>query len=292
MSKQIPDRPLQGRVALVTGASRGIGRAIARRLASAGATVVVAARSLNRSTEYSGTLQETVDQVSADGGRAIAIAVDLEDGEQLQQLVPKVLAEAGRLDILVNNAGVAHYEPIETLSTELFEQTLDHYLRIPVKLCQAVIPVMREQGAGWIINLGSVTALRPIKPYSPFDTDGGVTLYATAKAAVNRFSQGLAAELLQDNIAVNVLAPSTAISTPGADRYIPEDYPTEDIAYIAETALALSHLPAAERTGLLAHSLHFPHATGLTVHSLDGTEVLPAPTLPPYSHPDIPAAGE
>ncbi|HAN69712.1 MAG TPA: oxidoreductase, partial [Halieaceae bacterium] len=107
------------------------------------------------------------------------------------------------------------------------------------------------------------------------------------KLALNRFSQGLAAELEQDNIAVNVVGPSTAISTPGADRFTPEDYPTEPVEYLTETVLAMSHLPAAERTGLITHSLHFPYREKLPVYSLDGKEQLPPPQIPEYAHPDI-----
>ena len=121
--------------------------------------------------------------------------------------------------------------------------------------------------------------------------DGGSTLYAAVKAALNRFTQGLAAELLASNIAVNLVAPSTAIATPGAARYIPSDYPTEDVAYLAECALQLSHLPAAERTGLVAHSLHFPAAAGFRVYDLDGLRELPAAVPPEGSHPGIVGSG-
>ena len=112
------------------------------------------------------------------------------------------------------------------------------------------------------------------------------------KAALNRFTQGLAAELLASNIAVNLIAPSTAIATPGAVRYIPSDYPTEDVAYLAECALQLSHLPAAERTGLLAHSMHFPAAAKFRVQSPDGSSELPPAVPPASSHPAIVASGE
>lgn len=87
------------------------------------------------------------------------------------------------------------------------------------------------------------------------------------------------------------LASSTAIRTPGAARYIPEGYPTEDVAYLAETALALCSLPARERTGLVAHSLHFPLSQGLAVRSRDGRTPLPPPVIPAYAHPHIDPTG-
>jgi NAD(P)-dependent dehydrogenase (short-subunit alcohol dehydrogenase family) len=108
------------------------------------------------------------------------------------------------------------------------------------------------------VNVGSVTALAPRLPCGWFDEHAGPTLYAAVRAALNRFTQGLAAELLQDGIAVNSIAPSPAIRTPGAVRYIPDDYPGEDVAYLAEWALQLCLRPAAERTGLVAHSLQIP----------------------------------
>ncbi|WP_375739981.1 SDR family NAD(P)-dependent oxidoreductase [Pseudomonas boanensis] len=280
---------LSGKVALVTGASRGIGRAIAQRLAAEGATVVAVARSLEHSASMSGTLAETVALIEQAGGRAIPLALDLTNAADRDALPALAAQLAGGLDILVNNAGVADYSRVEEMPLEVYERTLDHYLRIPFALSKAAIPLMRQRGAGWIVNLGSVTALPPLKPYDDFARVGGTSVYAAAKAALARFTQGLAAELEADNIAVNLVAPSTAILTPGAARYIPESYPTERVEYLAETALALCHLPARERTGLLTHSLHFPLSAGLTVHSLDGRETLPPPTLPDYAHPGIEA---
>jgi NAD(P)-dependent dehydrogenase (short-subunit alcohol dehydrogenase family) len=290
MTTAKPD--LTGKIALVTGASRGIGRAIAQRLAAAGATVVVTARSLNNSVILPGTLAETVALIERAGGRAIALAADLEQPEQRDNVVQRAAAAAGGLDILINNAGMAHYATVEEMPLSMFELTIEHYLRVPFVLSKAAIPLMRARGAGWIVNIGSVTAQAPLRPYIDWERVGGSTVYAAAKAALNRFTQGLAAELEPANIAVNLVGPSTAISTPGADRFTPEDYPTERVEYLAETALALCHLPARERTGLVAHSLHFPLAYQLPVYGLDGVELLPPPTLPAWSHPAINPSGE
>ena len=287
------NRPnLTGKVALVTGASRGIGRGIAQRLAAAGATVVVTARSLNNAVAMPGTLAETVALIEQAGGRAIALAADLENPQDRDSVVQRAAQAAGGLDILINNAGVAHYETVEKMPMSMFDLTVEHYLRIPFALSQAAIPLMRARGAGWIVNIGSVTAQAPLKPYIDWERVGGATVYAAVKAALNRFTQGLAAELENDNIAVNLVGPSTAISTPGADRFTPEGYPTEPVEYLAETALALCHLPARERTGLLTHSLHFPLAKNLPVYSLDGRSQLPAPTIPAWAHPAIKPDGE
>jgi len=283
---------IDGRIALVTGGSRGIGRAIAQRLASAGATVVVTARSLDTAKAEPGTLRETVELIERAGGRAFALAADLERAEDREALVPRAAAVAGGLDILVNNAGYAEYASIAEMSDATFDRTFDHYLRSPFVLSRAAIPLMKARGAGWIVNVGSVTAQPPLRPYGWFEQNGGSTLYAAVKAALNRLTQGLAAECLAGNIAVNLIAPSTAIATPGASRYIPGDYPTERVEYLAECALQLAWRPAAERTGLVTHSMHFPAAAGFTVYGLDGREVLPSAVAPVGSHPGIVPNGE
>jgi len=292
---------LSGKVALVTGASRGIGRAIAQRLASAGATVVITARSMeNASTSIRsnterlvpGTLAETKALIEQAGGKAIAVAADLENPAERDSLVDRAARAAGGLDILVNNAGYADYCRMEHMSLETFDRTIDHYFRVPFVLSKAAIPHMKAKGAGWIVNVGSTTALAPRKPYRPQQKAGGELIYASCKAALNRFSQGLAAELLDYNIAVNVIGPSTAIRTPGASDLIPEGYDTEDPAYLAEAALALCYLPAAERSGLVTYSMHYPHHLNIQVKSLDGKTDLPHKTPPDWAHPLINATGE
>jgi 3-oxoacyl-[acyl-carrier protein] reductase len=287
---------LDGKVALVTGASRGIGRAIAQRLAAAGATVVVTARSkatgaplmrFGAAQHVPGTLEETVALIEAAGGRALLLPADLEQADQRDALVGRAVAAAGRLDILINNAGFADYARIEEMSDATAARTFVHYLHAPLALCRAAIRVMRAAGAGWIVNIGSVTALPPTQPYPDYARAGGDTLYAAIKAGLNRFSQGLAAELFDSNIAVNVVGPSTAIRTPGADALIPEDYPTEDVAYLAATVLDMCHLPAAERTGQVAYSMHWPAAQRLAVTTLDGKSALPPAVPPAWSHPAL-----
>ncbi|MGE2690930.1 SDR family NAD(P)-dependent oxidoreductase [Mycolicibacterium pulveris] len=290
---------LAGRTALVTGSSRGIGRAVAQRLSAEGATVVVTARSYQPSAsvrgaaaaELPGTIGETIELIEASGGTAIGIAADLGDPQQRADLVDAVLERTGRIDILVNNAGFADYALVEDMSMETFDRTVEHYLRAPFVLTRAAIPHMREQGAGWIVNIGSVTGVAPVRPYREYNKTSGDVVYASMKAALHRFTQGVAAELLDANIAVNCVGPSTAIRTPGAASLIPESFPTEPVEYLAETVLAMCHLPAAERTGLVAFSLHYPWSQSLPVHSLDGRTVLPPLEPPATANPNIKPAG-
>lgn len=292
---------ISGKVALVTGASRGIGRAIAQRLASAGATVVVTARSLNApvsgtragsAVTVAGTLEETVALIQQAGGRAIALAADIEDEAQCRALAARAAdAAGGRLDILVNNAGFVDFIGLADMPLATFDRTFMHYVRAPFLLSQGVIPFMRHAGAGWIVNISSQDALPPIRPFPPYEKDRGYGAYAAAKAALNRLTQGMAAELVGENIAVNAVGPSTAIRTPGADSIIPQEYPTEDVAYLAETVLAMSHLPAAERTGLIGYSMHFPWHYDIPVRSLDGKSALPRKEPPAWSHTAISPSG-
>jgi NAD(P)-dependent dehydrogenase (short-subunit alcohol dehydrogenase family) len=290
---------LLGKTALVTGSSRGIGRAIAQRLAAEGAAVVVTARCHEPSLSVRGgsaaalpgTIAETIELIEKTGGTALGVAADLEDVKQRESLVDEVLDRTGRLDILVNNAGFADYSMIEDMSMETFARTVEHYLRTPFVLTKAAVPHMRKQGGGWIVNIGSVTGLAPVRPYRDYNKSSGDVIYASMKAALHRFTQGVAAELLDAKIAVNCVGPSTAIRTPGASQLIPDNFPTEPVEYLAETVLAMCHRPAAERTGLVAFSLHYPWSQKLAVHSLDGTAVLPPLEPPATANPNILLAG-
>ncbi|BBX17813.1 oxidoreductase [Mycolicibacterium duvalii] len=286
---------LSGRTALVTGSSRGIGRAIAQRFAAEGATVAVTARSYQpspscragRREELPGTIGETIALIEEVGGKAFGLACDLEDAEARAGLVDAVVERTGRIDILVNNAGYADYSVVEDMAIDTFDRTVEHYVRTPFVLTQKAVPHMRRQGEGWIVNIGSVTGLAPARPYREYNKTSGDVVYASMKAALHRFTQGVAAELLDSNIAVNVVGPSSAVRTPGAASLIPDNFPTEPVEYLAETVLAMCHLPASVRTGLVAFSLHYPWSQQLPVHSLDGTRVLPPLEPPATANPNI-----
>lgn len=290
---------LVGKTALVTGSSRGIGRAIAQRLAAEGAIVAVTARAYTPSPSaragvtqaIPGSIEETIALIEEAGGSAFGLAADLEDPAARDGLVEAVVARTGRLDILVNNAGYADYCVVDEMTLETFDRTVEHYLRTPFVLAKAAVPHMRKQGAGWIVNIGSVTGMDPVRPYRDYNKTAGDVIYASCKAALHRFTQGVAAELVGDNIAVNAVGPSTAIRTPGAASLIPDSFPTEPVEYLAETVLAMCHLPAQERTGLVAFSLHYPWSQQLPVHSLDGRTVLEPLAPPATANPNIKPVG-
>lgn len=293
------NRLLSGRTALVTGSSRGIGRAIAQRLAAEGATVAVTARAHTPSPSVRagstdaipGTIDETIALIEKSGGTAFGLTADLEDSVARDRLVNEVIARTGRIDILVNNAGYADYSIVEDMAMDTFDRTVEHYLRTPFALTKAAVPQMRSQGEGWIVNIGSVTGVAPVRPFRDYNKTAGDVIYASCKAALHRFTQGVAAELVDAGIAVNCVGPSTAVRTPGAASLIPDSLPTEPVEYLAETVLAMCHLPAEQRTGLVAFSLHYPWSQQLPVHTLDGRSILPPLEPPSTANPNILPAG-
>jgi NAD(P)-dependent dehydrogenase (short-subunit alcohol dehydrogenase family) len=271
---------LKGKVAIVTGASRGIGRGIAERLGSAGATVVISARSLSASHDgLAGTLQETAAAIEAAGGKAIALACDVEDAASRAKLISQVIDRCGRIDILVNNAGRALHEPLESFTADKTVSQVQQYLVAPYELARLAVPYMKKQGAGWIVNLGSSTAHAPSgPPYDDYSTHGGAALYAALKSSIHRLSISLAAELLASNISVNVVAPVGAIMTPGVDALGViqpgmEAY-VEPVDHLAEAALALVSAEPRSLTGKIAFSYMYLDEIGRTTMSLDGKSVI------------------
>jgi 3-oxoacyl-[acyl-carrier protein] reductase len=277
-------QPLKGRVAIVTGASRGIGQAIARRLASAGATVIVSARSLDSSKDgLAGTLDDTAHLIEQAGGKAIAIACDVEDAGSRARLISETLRQAKRLDILVNNAGRAIHTGIGNFTPEMELSQVQQYLIAPYDLARLAIPHMAAQGAGWIVNLGSNTALTPEgPPWNAYTTHGGAALYASLKAAIHRLTISLAAELQADNIAVNAVAPVRAILTPGVDALgvITDENKDilEPVEHIAEAALDLVSGNPRKLTGTIAFSYRYLDEIRRSTWSLDGAQILHART--------------
>jgi NAD(P)-dependent dehydrogenase (short-subunit alcohol dehydrogenase family) len=208
-----PQGTLAGRVAVVTGASRGIGAAIARRLAMEGAHVVAAARTLEAGEHpLEGTLQETVDRIRKHGGEACAVRCDLARPEDRAQLLAKAVARYGPVSILVNNAAITYYMPVAELSEKRYRLMFEVQVRAPFELSQTVLPGMIAAGGGHIIYISSAAAFHPRKPYQRRPRGG--TVYGMAKAAMERFSTGLASEVYEQNIAVNAISPGL-VETPG-----------------------------------------------------------------------------
>jgi NAD(P)-dependent dehydrogenase (short-subunit alcohol dehydrogenase family) len=274
---------LQGKVAIVTGASRGIGAAIAYRFAAEGAHLVITARTVQPDGKLPGSLEETAAQLRALGAGVHCVQADLSSPEERARIVPEALAQCGRIDVLVNNAAWARFRPTLQQQPKHAHQAFEINFFAPLELAQQAIPAMRERGAGWILNLSSETA-RPPAPapwdetarYHRFHVQSGPTLYGATKAALERLSAGLAAELAGSGIAVNTLAPVEAVASEGAieSGVIDGEAHYEPMETMVEAALALCTGDPARLSGRCARSLPLLRELGVTVRTLDGREPL------------------
>ena len=267
---------LSNRTALITGASRGIGLAIARRFAAEGAAVVLCASRWGTHGQLRGTLEEAVATIQDAGGRAAGIACDLGQAAGRADLVQQAVAHFGPLDIIVNNAAASKMRlPSETTTAER-SWMFDVNVNAPIDLAQQALPSMRERGRGWILNISSSTASQPVVPYRDSQVAAHIICaYGATKAALDRYTQGLAHEVAAAGIFVNTLAPEAIVLTSGADyvRDIARRNPdmAEPVEVMAEAALELC---SGQHVGCVSYSRRLLHSLGLSVKSLDGQRIL------------------
>ncbi len=238
---------LKGKNAIVTGASRGIGRALALGLAAHGATVVATARTQRASSgESPGSLDETVGEIRDAGGRATAITCDVADEGQVAELVRRTLAEVGPIDVLVNNAAIWLTGPITEFDTRDWDRIMAVNVRGPFVMCKYVLPGMMERRQGSVVNITSGCATT-YEPESP--------AYGPSKAALDRLTLNLAMDMKPYNIAVNALSPGLVASAMTAGYSSPRTpSPPEDVV---PAVLWLAQQDASTFTGHVVHRNDF-----------------------------------
>ncbi|MCW5747814.1 MAG: SDR family NAD(P)-dependent oxidoreductase [Alphaproteobacteria bacterium] len=251
---------LDGRVAIVTGASRGIGSAIAELFAAEGARVVCAARTLNEGDHpLAGSLSTTVAAIRKSGGEASPVAADISSEAECLALVQQARALYGPIDVLVNNAALNYYIATADYPTNRWVKAFAINVHAPFILSKAVLPDMVAARRGAIVNIGSGAAIGPGRgPYADKTVRGGV-MYGASKAALERFTQGLAQEVAQhDGIAVTCVSPARVVATPGTVFHKlvdgPDDQRGEPVSMMARAALLLASEPAARVNGRVTYS--------------------------------------
>ena len=242
---------MNGMVAVVTGASRGLGRAIAKEFAREGASVVICARSQSP-TGLDGTLAETATDIRNAGGAVLAVDCDVTDETQVDAMVRRALDRYGKIDVLFNNAGAMVLgESILEIDPARWDQVMRVNANGPYLCSRAVLPAMMEQGRGSIINIGSRMATDPGL--------GGGVLYSASKAAVHMFSLCLADEVRDYNIAVNILSPGSLRSEGSAAiPWTQRDWHERvDPSAVGPCAVYLAMQDASSFTGQLALRAEF-----------------------------------
>lgn len=271
---------LNGRVAIITGASRGIGAAIARRFAAEGARVAVVARTLEPQDNIAGSLTEVAEAIKAAGGECCMIQADLTNPEHLAYIVNETIRQLGRVDILVNNAAWCRFPPIWEVTTKHMQLAFQMNLHTPNMLSQLVYPYFKEQGEGWILNISSATADTPSaapwnfdERYLQYNRDNHPTVYGASKAALERLTVGWALEMSGSGIAVNALAPVGAVASEGAIAVggWDENDNLEPVEAMAEAALQLCHRPAVDCSGYVLRSLPLLKQLCVDIRNLDGS---------------------
>jgi citronellol/citronellal dehydrogenase len=266
-------RRFAGRRVVVTGASRGIGAAIARRLAAEGADVAITARTLDTHATLGGSLHETAAALAGYGGAVACVTADLTDPEDRARIVPEAMrALGGPIDILINNAAAAIYQDLLDYPLRRRQLTFEVNTHAPIDLAQAVLPSMIEKREGWVVNVSSATAHLWSSPFRLGALGATTGVYGASKAALNRLTNALAAELAGSGVCINTIEPRAAVMSEGAEVLVGDSLRADQIESMeemVEAVLALCDCPP-ERTGGVHVSLDLIDELGLVVHDLDG----------------------
>lgn len=264
-------RRFEGRNVLVTGASRGIGASLARRLAAEGANLFLVARHLDPHDKVPGSLRETVALCEALGAKAHAHSADLADQNSRLGIIPAALEHfKGHIDVVINNAAAAMYGPLLDYPGKRLRLTYEVNTFAPLEICQQVLPSMITRGEGWIVNVSSATAKHNEgPPFRKTHTSHGI--YGSSKAALNRITNDLAVEMYEHGVRINTIEPRAAVMSEGAQILVGDFVRKDQIESMEEMVEATLALCCCDKdsTGAVHVSLDLIDQWGLTVHDLD-----------------------
>ncbi|MBI5285656.1 MAG: SDR family NAD(P)-dependent oxidoreductase [Chloroflexi bacterium] len=250
---------LDGKAVVVTGTSRGIGAEIARLFAAEGGKVVCAARTMKEGEhQFEGSLEKTVGDIRAAGGEATAVAVDISQVEECERLIAAARAAYGPIDVLVNNAALTYFFPVKDYPVNKWMRSWAVNFHAPFILSKLALEDMVARKSGAIVNVSSGAAIGPGRgPYTADPLRGG-TCYGSEKAALERFTQGLAAEVQEYGVSVTCFAPSLVVPTPGTVHHHLvrglDDPRGEPTSIMAKAALLLATEPLEKVTGRVTYS--------------------------------------
>lgn len=246
------DNNIKGKVIVITGASSGLGEAAARHLSVQGATVVLGARRKER-------IDSLAEQLNRDGGKALAVATDVADRQQVKHLVDRCVEAFGRIDVLLNNAGLMPLAPLERLRVDEWDQMIDVNLKGTLYGIAAALPHMQRQKSGHIINVSSVYGHK-VGP--------GAAVYCATKFAVRALSEGLRQEVKPYNIRTTVISPG-AVATELLDHISEQDVAQKTREFVSQIAI-----PADSFARMVAFAISQPP-------DVDVNEILFRPTSQP-----------
>jgi NAD(P)-dependent dehydrogenase (short-subunit alcohol dehydrogenase family) len=250
---------LDGKVVIVTGASRGIGAEIAKLFASEGGRLVVAARTLREGDHmFEGSLETTANAIKQAGGEATPFAANISEYEDCEKLVQAAHDTYGPVDVLVNNAALTYFMPVKDYPLNKWLRSWGVNFHAPFMLSQLALQDMLPRKSGAIVNISSGAAIGPGRgPYQADMLPGG-TCYGAEKAALERFTQGLAAEVYRDGVTVACVSPSQVVPTPGTVHHRlvrgMDDPRGESPELMAKAALLLATEPLDKVTGRVTYS--------------------------------------